>query len=215
MKKSKPYQASQAKRGLKSKATTLRVIGGDMRGRKVRYNGDRSTRPMRDSVRESLFNLIGQRIKGSIVFDPFGGTGVLAIESISRGASRAVTMEQNRRTLEQIRQNVADLDLTDRISLTAGDAFRGLGALMHQAHAEEPDTPWVFLMCPPYEMFQSRIKDLNRMICFAAEAHPHGVLVAECDNFFDTAELTAAEWDVRKYGITQLALTELSSVQLP
>lgn len=185
-----------------------------MRGRKVRYNGDRSTRPMRDSVRESLFNLIGQRIKQAIVFDPFGGTGVLAIESISRGARSAVTMEQNRRTLEQIRRNVTDLELDDRVSLTAGDAFRGLGALMQQAHTEHPETPWVFLMCPPYEMFESRLKDLNRMICFAATTHPLGVLVAECDNHFDTAELTPAQWDVRKYGITQLAVTDLSSIQL-
>ncbi|MEZ6092520.1 MAG: RsmD family RNA methyltransferase [Pirellulaceae bacterium] len=213
MKKTHPTRAEPQARPPKAKATMLRVIGGDMRGRKVRYNGDRSTRPMRDSVRENLFNLIGMQIKDAVVFDPFGGTGILAIESISRGARHAFVIEQNRRTLNQIRQNIDDLQLQDRIKLTPGDAFRGLGRLMHESHQQDPDAWWVLYLCPPYEMFQSRLDDINRMIQFVRSIHDRGTIVAESDNKFETEQLTGDHWDVRKYGLTQLAITDLDCVQ--
>ena len=65
-----------------------------MRGRTVVYHGAEFTRPMKDSVRESLFNIIGPRIKGSAVVDLFAGTGAVAFESLSRGASSASAIEK-------------------------------------------------------------------------------------------------------------------------
>ena len=198
----------------KVKATTLRIIGGQMGGRKIRYNGDRTTRPMRDSVRENLFNLVGPRIRDAIVFDPFCGTGVLVAEAFSRGAARAVAMEYNRRTIKQIQENLTELEVVDRTTLIPGDAFRGLGAAMHRVHDEQPESSWVFFLSPPYEMFESRIDDLNRMIRYTAEVHSDGVLIAECDSHFDATGLTEADWDVRRYGITQLAVASLDSIAI-
>ena len=64
----------------------LRIIGGTFRGRKLEYAGDMRVRPMKDRVRESVFNLVGTDVKGKFVLDLFGGTGAVCLEAISRGA---------------------------------------------------------------------------------------------------------------------------------
>ena len=56
----------------------LRIIGGSLRGRRLQYTGDLRTRPMKDRVRESVFNLIGPAVVGSHAIDLFAGTGAWA-----------------------------------------------------------------------------------------------------------------------------------------
>src|SRR4029077_10034324 len=87
----------------------LRIIGGRFRGRKLAYSGDVRTRPMKDRVREALFNLLGRAVAGKTVIDLFAGTGALALEALSRGASRAVVIEMHRPTARLIVQNAASL----------------------------------------------------------------------------------------------------------
>ena len=66
-----------------------------MGGRTVRYHGADFTRPMKDNIRENLFNILGQAAKGAIAIDLFAGTGALGLEALSRGATRAIIVEQN------------------------------------------------------------------------------------------------------------------------
>ena len=67
----------------------MRIIGGDARGRTLVAPAGEKTRPTQDYVRESLFNIIGSRIRDANVLDLFGGTGAMALEALSRGG-RAV-----------------------------------------------------------------------------------------------------------------------------
>ncbi len=62
----------------------VRIIGGQLRGRRINYSGDARTRPMKDRLREAIFNLIGPSIRGKHVLDLFAGTGALALEALSR-----------------------------------------------------------------------------------------------------------------------------------
>ena len=78
----------------------MRIIGGKFRGRKLEYSGDLRTRPMKDRVREALFNLLGNAVEGKIAIDLFAGTGALGLEALSRGASRAVFIERHRPTAQ-------------------------------------------------------------------------------------------------------------------
>ena len=80
----------------------LRIIGGRFRGRKLAYSGDPRTRPMKDRVREALFNLLGRAVEGKTAIDLFAGTGALAFEALSRGAARAVAIELHRPTARLI-----------------------------------------------------------------------------------------------------------------
>src|SRR6186713_2214397 len=83
----------------------LRIIGGTLRHRKLQYSGDLRTRPMKDRVREAVFNLLGPQIKGTHAIDLFAGTGALGLEAVSRGASRATLIERHLPTAKLIEQN--------------------------------------------------------------------------------------------------------------
>ena len=81
-----------------------RIIGGDLRGRRLAHRPGGPTRPMKDRVRETLFDLLGQRIKQAVVIDLFAGTGALGFEALSRGAARAVFVERHFTTADVLRR---------------------------------------------------------------------------------------------------------------
>ena len=87
----------------------MRIVGGESRGRRLRAVPGSSTRPTSDRVRQSLFDLLGQRMDGLVVLDLYAGTGALALEAISRGAARAVLVESDARACGVIHGNLADL----------------------------------------------------------------------------------------------------------
>ncbi|MFG0291489.1 MAG: RsmD family RNA methyltransferase [Rhodopirellula sp. JB044] len=198
-----------AKPGPKTKPTKLRIIGGDMGGRTVVYHGEEFTRPMRDSVRENLFNILGRGVRGTIAFDLFAGTGVLAFEAISRGAIRAVAVEPMRRAADQIRKTVDSLDLASKFTLLTADAFTVADRLL--AVSDGDDTPWVVFLSPPYrfwtdpEYYPKLCTIITRV---QRHAPPGSILVAETDYTFDTDNLPPGDWDIRAYGITRLAFIE-------
>ena len=177
-----------------------------MRGRPVIYNGDLSTRPMKDSVRENLFNVLGKCVAGTVAMDVFAGTGVLAIEAISRGAKHAYATELNRPAVQTIRQSAERLGVAERLSVIPGDAFRLMPRIMQQ---QQDDTPWIVFVCPPYALWDERPESLLSLVRLASDSAPPGsVIVVEADKRWDTAQLPGQPWDIRRYGGTQLAFFE-------
>ena len=204
------------KRSKKSaKGVKLRIIGGDMRGRSVPYHGADFTRPMQDKLRESLFNILGRRVKGTQAIDLFGGTGVLGIESISRGASSAVVVEQNTRAADVIRSSGAALDLQTRLTVITGDAFRiGPELICGPGICEdELPTPKVIYFCPPYRLWVEAADRMLSLVRTAIDYCPLGsVLVTESDRDFDPTLLPGKNWDLRRYGSTILGFYEPAQV---
>jgi 16S rRNA (guanine966-N2)-methyltransferase len=89
-----------------NKARKLRIIGGSWRGRTWRFpEGD--IRPTPDRVRETLFNWLAQDIAGARCLDLFAGSGALGLEALSRGAARAVFVEQSAAAVRELRKTVA------------------------------------------------------------------------------------------------------------
>ncbi len=84
----------------------MRVISGSARGTKISSIESELTRPTLDRVKESLFNIIQERIKDSVVLDLFAGSGALGIEAISRGAKRAYFCDKNSQAINMIKQNL-------------------------------------------------------------------------------------------------------------
>ncbi len=80
----------------------MRVIAGRYRGRTLRAPRGRATRPTSDRVREALFSILGE-IDGATVLDLFAGSGALAIEALSRGASAATLVDSSPAAIEAIR----------------------------------------------------------------------------------------------------------------
>ena len=102
---------------------TLRIIGGTYGGRKLLYSGDLRTRPMKERVREAIFNLISTDSKGRYALDLFAGTGALGLEALSRGAVGATFIERHFPTAEIIRRNCAALGVEGICHVEAANTF--------------------------------------------------------------------------------------------
>ena len=107
----------------------MRIVGGEARGRTLKAVPGDATRPTADRVRQSLFDLLGQRCDGLDVLDLYAGTGALALEALSRGAVRAVLVESGREACKVIGENVAALRFGDRARLVQDDVPRALATL--------------------------------------------------------------------------------------
>lgn len=177
-------------------ATTLRIVGGHFRGRKLKYAGDKRVRPMKDRVREALFNLLGPAVKGLYAVDLFGGTGALAFEAVSRGATGAIILERHIPTAKVIRENISMLELETSVTLEIVNAF----AWVRQEH-ELPTAPWVVFISPPYRFFTERTDELLEMVAMLIDRAPEGSLFAvEATKEFDFELLPQPDrWDVRTY----------------
>jgi 16S rRNA (guanine966-N2)-methyltransferase len=90
----------------------VRIIGGEWRGRRLRFPSVEGLRPTPDRVRETLFNWLQPVIHGARCLDLFAGSGALGLESLSRGAASAVFVESDRRVAESLRAALAELQAT-------------------------------------------------------------------------------------------------------
>lgn len=101
----------------------LRIIGGEWRGRRLRFAGGAGLRPTADRNRETLFNWLQPLLPGSRCLDLFAGSGALGFEAASRGAAHVLLVERDRRTLEALRENIRLLEAADRVDVHGGDAL--------------------------------------------------------------------------------------------
>lgn len=108
----------------------MRIVGGAERGRTLLSVAGTSTRPTADRVRQSLFDVLGQRCDGLAVLDLYAGTGALALEAISRGAASATLVEHEGAACKVIEQNIAALRYGDRCTLLRDDVPRALRRLL-------------------------------------------------------------------------------------
>jgi 16S rRNA (guanine966-N2)-methyltransferase len=194
---SKPKRAAAGQRPAGEPVVGLRIIGGSLRGRKLRYSGELRTRPMKDRVRESVFNLLGPPVAGSHAIDLFAGTGALGLEAISRGAARATFIERHLPTAKLIEQNIAALGAGERTKVIFGDAFAwSLGYRL-----PENSPPLTVFCSPPYDFYVDRRREMIDLVSEWVKIAPAGSqIVVEADERFDFGLLeAAASWDVREY----------------
>jgi 16S rRNA (guanine966-N2)-methyltransferase len=88
----------------------MRVVAGELRGRRLSAPAGRATRPTSDRVREALFSMLGT-VEGARVLDLFAGSGALGIEALSRGAESAVFVDRQPGAVAAIRRNLSALGL--------------------------------------------------------------------------------------------------------
>jgi 16S rRNA (guanine966-N2)-methyltransferase len=98
----------------------MRVIGGEFRSRVLKSVPGLDTRPTPDRLREALFNVLTPNIAGAVFADLYAGTGAVGIEALSRGASRAIFVEQSRAAVNIVRQNLRSLGLEPRAQVRQG-----------------------------------------------------------------------------------------------
>src|SRR5215467_10367623 len=89
----------------------VRVIGGEFRSRLLQSLPGLDVRPTPDRLREALFNVLASKIGGIVFADVYAGTGAVGIEALSRGASRAIFLEQSRPAVNVIHRNLKSLGI--------------------------------------------------------------------------------------------------------
>ncbi len=199
----------------KSETIALRIIAGDLRSRKIQFQCDQRTRPMKDRTREAVMNLLGGTFPGTYAFDLFGGSGILAFEAISRGAKKGVIWEILRPRAADIVRFAKELGLQERVSVIPSDVLRWTrdGGLVSPNWSAYYDSPWLLFVCPPYRMWESDGEELRNGIEMWLAACPPGSLVAvemevETDDQWLPARLS---WDIRRYAPAKIAIAETVS----
>jgi 16S rRNA (guanine966-N2)-methyltransferase len=152
----------------------MRVIAGELKGRRLKTPTWKGLRPTSDKVRETLFNVLATRVPGARVLDLFAGTGAVGIEALSRGAAHATFVEDDVRAIKLIEQNLRQSGVSDRCAIIR---FR-LGARQNRTDLLQRMKESSFdlvVLDPPYDA-----PDLNAGVAFAAQLiAPGGLLVLE------------------------------------
>ncbi len=104
----------------------VRIIGGQFRGRKVAFPDRVGLRPTGDRMRETLFNWLQHDTQGASCLDCFAGSGVLGIESISRGAGSAIFIENDRLASSAISTALEEINITTNTKVITSDFFQAL-----------------------------------------------------------------------------------------
>ena len=101
----------------------MRIVGGLFKGKKINFLNEKITRPLRDLVKESIFNilehsnLIKVKINTSAILDLYSGIGSFGIECISRGAKEVCFVENNYKAINVLKQNIMKLNIENRTNI--------------------------------------------------------------------------------------------------
>jgi len=113
------------KKTSKTRNNTIRIIGGEWRGRKLTVPALDGLRPTGDRVRETLFNWLSAEVVGARCLDLFAGTGALGLEALSRGAAHCVFVDAAAVATRQLQDNLTLLQC-DRARICTADGLRQL-----------------------------------------------------------------------------------------
>lgn len=185
----------------------IRIIGGMFRGRRLKYHGDTHVRPMKHRTRETIFNLIGTDCPGRHAIDLFAGTGALGLEALSRGAARAIFIENHVPSARVVEENIRTLGVENRARLLVTSAFLWARRDLPIMAAEVSGESWLVFCSPPYAFYHERRTEILELIQrIQRDAPAESILIVETDDKFDFKLLgdpvvpdKRGPWDVRAY----------------
>jgi 16S rRNA (guanine(966)-N(2))-methyltransferase RsmD len=126
----------------------VRVIAGSLKGRRLKTPTWPGLRPTSDKLRETLFNVLGPRVRGARVLDGYAGTGAVGIEALSRGAAAVTFVEEDRRAAALIAGNLAHCGVSEGYAIIRASIARAVESL----RADPAFVPFdLILLDPPYE----------------------------------------------------------------
>ncbi len=132
----------------------MRIIGGHLKGKKISFLKSSNTRPLKDMVKESLFNIITHsnivnvKIKDSNILDLYSGIGSFGIECISREAKSVTFVENNNETLKILRENLEKLSINKKKIIFPCD----IQAFLNQVDGKEKFD--IIFFDPPFADFK-------------------------------------------------------------
>lgn len=165
----------------------MRIIGGIYRGRVLKTSRGPAVRPTSERLRESLFDVLGDSIRGAVFVDCYAGSGAVGLEALSRGAGQVFLIEEDRSVQLLIEQNLAALGSPRNAVLVRASARRGLRRLEEQGVRGR----FCFLD-PPYGSPRERQQTL-RWLSTSQWMEPGGVMILQHGRK-DSSEETLGLW---------------------
>ncbi len=189
-------------------AAPPRIIGGKFRSRRLNFSPNVRTRPMKERVREAVFNLIGPDVVGSHAIDLFAGTGALGFEAISRGAVGATFVDRHFPTADLIRQSGKSLGIAELTTIFPANVL-----LWSRRMPPLPSNPWIVFCSPPWDLYVEEPESvLSLLRTLIDQAPPASHFVVDADARFDLNELPqASEWSVRQYPPAVIAMLQTAA----
>lgn len=182
----------------------IRVVGGSLRGLKLRTLPGYATRPLLNQVREAIGNILQFQFNGAEVWDLFAGTGANGIEALSRGARRVLLVEKSGSALRVIQDNLRALppEVAARATVVRGDAWEPphLDGPGGDGAPEVP--PDIVFVDPPYALVEEDpVRSVHRVGAILRRTAPGGVVVfhfpdgvLDADDFVELGDVDLREW---------------------
>ena len=123
----------------------MRIITGSARGTKLFTLEGENTRPTAERVKEAVFSMIQFEVEGRAVLDLFSGSGQMALEALSRGASKAVLVDSSRDAVGVIKKNIEKTRLGDSCSVFCADYAEALARMRGRERFD------IVFLDPPYK----------------------------------------------------------------
>jgi 16S rRNA (guanine966-N2)-methyltransferase len=182
--------------------TSLRIVSGLLRGRKLTCNVEPGMRPMPDRVREALFSILTSEIAARPFFDLFAGTGAIGMEGLSRGATPVTFVEFNGKTAAEINRHIREFGVADKAIVMKADVYRWA------SRWAPPAEPLTMFLGPPFPDLVHRQQELMDVVAvLLTKLPPDSVLVIQTEKAFDEGLLPqTARWSHRNYGRNRLSL---------
>ena len=181
------------------KEKALRIISGKARGTKLNTLEGIETRPTLDRVKESLFNILQNRIYDSKILDLFAGSGAIGLELLSRGAKEAILCDNSYKAVQIIKENVIKTHFEDKTKIINNDYKNTLDTLKNEKFD-------IIFLDPPYES-QFDIQAI-KIIIDNDMLSKEGIIILETDNEKEKKEmidkLDINVYDLRSYGRVSL-----------
>lgn len=180
----------------------MRVVAGELRGRRIAGPEGVATRPTTDKVREAVFNALGSldAVDGAVVVDLFAGSGALGIEALSRGARKCTFVENDRRALGVMKENIEALGIGNVSRVVELDVIRDMDAAGALRLGNELAGATLVLADPPYGF-----EHWNEIFSAVEAAGPTVVLVIETETRATVHDAVPCGWTAirrRDYGRT-------------
>lgn len=149
----------------------MRVIAGSMRGLRLSAPDGINTRPTLDRVKEAVFSMLMPYLSNAVVLDLFAGSGAIGIEALSRGASKAVFIDNDKSAISCIKKNISSGKVEERANVFCMDAIKYLSECNERFD--------IIFLDPPY--FNNAYSSVLESIAKKDILSPDGIIVVEWD----------------------------------
>ncbi len=167
----------------------------------------RDLRPTKSSVREAVFNILGQDLNGMSFLDLCSGTGCMGIEALSRGAQRVMCIENDRKSYAFLQKNIASA--RSRVESKIDSVLENYEFFLQKHIPEQFRFDFIYFD-PPFDLFHTRWqRDFARVL------KPDGALLIEHAKHYpkemDTSLGALELWQTRIYGQSRISIFRFAS----